>query len=74
MSSVYDFEALNIQGQSIGLGDFKGKALLIVNTASAAASHRSSPGWKLCTRSTAARGWWCWVPVQPIRRTGQGQQ
>ena len=35
MSSVYDFEALNIQGQSIGLGDFKGKALLIVNTASA---------------------------------------
>jgi glutathione peroxidase len=35
MSSVYDFEALNIQGQQIGLGDFKGKALLIVNTASA---------------------------------------
>ena len=35
MSSVYDFEALNIQGQLIGLGDFKGKALLIVNTASA---------------------------------------
>ena len=35
MSSVYDFEALNIQGQPIGLGDFKGKALLIVNTASA---------------------------------------
>ena len=35
MSSVYDFEALNIQGQLIDLGDFKGKALLIVNTASA---------------------------------------
>lgn len=35
MSSVYDFEAMNIQGQLIGLGDFKGKALLIVNTASA---------------------------------------
>ena len=35
MSSVYDFEALNIQGQPIGLGDFKGKTLLIVNTASA---------------------------------------
>ena len=35
MSSVYDFEASNIQGQPIGLGDFKGKALLIVNTASA---------------------------------------
>ena len=35
MSSVYDFEALNIQGQPIGLVDFKGKALLIVNTASA---------------------------------------
>lgn len=35
MSSVYDFEALNIQGASVPLSEFKGKALLIVNTASA---------------------------------------
>jgi len=35
MSSVYDFEALHINGQSTPLSNFKGQALLIVNTASA---------------------------------------
>ena len=35
MTSIYDFEALQINGQSVPLSDFKGKTLLIVNTASA---------------------------------------
>ena len=35
MPSVYDFEALQINGKSIPLDQFKGKAMLIVNTASA---------------------------------------
>ena len=35
MSTVYDFEALQIDGKSVPLGQFKGKAMLIVNTASA---------------------------------------
>jgi glutathione peroxidase len=35
MSSVYDFEAQTIQGASVPLSQFKGKTLLIVNTASA---------------------------------------
>jgi glutathione peroxidase len=35
MSTVYDFEALQINGQPVHLSEFKGKALLIVNTASA---------------------------------------
>ena len=35
MSTVYDFEALQINGQSVRLDQFKGRALLIVNTASA---------------------------------------
>ena len=35
MTTVYDFEALQINGQSVRLDQFKGKALLIVNTASA---------------------------------------
>lgn len=35
MSSVYDFEALQINGKSVPLSKFKGKAMLIVNTASA---------------------------------------
>ncbi len=35
MSTVYDFEALQINGKSVPLSKFKGKAMLIVNTASA---------------------------------------
>jgi glutathione peroxidase len=32
--SVYDFSAVDIQGNEKALGDFKGKVMLIVNTAS----------------------------------------
>ncbi len=35
MTTVYDFEALQIDGKPVSLNSFKGKALLIVNTASA---------------------------------------
>jgi len=35
MPTVYDFEAEQINGQPVALSQFKGKALLIVNTASA---------------------------------------
>ncbi|PKO58963.1 MAG: glutathione peroxidase [Betaproteobacteria bacterium HGW-Betaproteobacteria-18] len=35
MKTVYDFEALSIDGKPVALKQFKGKALLIVNTASA---------------------------------------
>jgi glutathione peroxidase len=35
MSTVYDFEALQIDGKPVPLSQFKGKAMLIVNTASA---------------------------------------
>jgi glutathione peroxidase len=34
MSSIYDFEAQQINGQNISLAGYKGKVLLIVNTAS----------------------------------------
>ena len=34
MSSVYDFEAQTINGDSVKLADYRGKVLLIVNTAS----------------------------------------
>ena len=33
-SSVYDFEAVSITGQPVRLADYRGKVLLIVNTAS----------------------------------------
>lgn len=35
MATVYDFEALQIDGKPVALKNFKGKVLLIVNTASA---------------------------------------
>src|SRR3989339_936433 len=35
MTTVYDFEALAIDGKPVALKKFKGKAMLIVNTASA---------------------------------------
>ena len=35
MSTVYDFEARQIDGKTVSLSAFKGKVLLIVNTASA---------------------------------------
>ena len=35
MSTVYDFSANNIQGKSVTLNKFKGKVMLVVNTASA---------------------------------------
>ena len=35
MSTVYDFEALQIDGKPVALSKFKGKVMLIVNTASA---------------------------------------
>ena len=35
MASIYDFEALGIDGQPVPLGEFRGRVLLIVNTASA---------------------------------------
>ena len=34
MASIYDFSARTLQGKNISLSEFKGKALLIVNTAS----------------------------------------
>ena len=34
-TSIYDFEALQMNGQSVPLSQYRGKVLLIVNTASA---------------------------------------
>ena len=35
MSTVYDFEALSIDGQPVALSQYRGRVLLVVNTASA---------------------------------------
>ncbi len=35
MSTIYDFEALSIDGQNVALSQHRGQVMLIVNTASA---------------------------------------
>ena len=34
MATIYDFEARTLAGETVSLGDYRGKVLLIVNTAS----------------------------------------
>ena len=34
LATIYDFKAQSISGKDIALSDFKGKVMLIVNTAS----------------------------------------
>lgn len=56
MSSVYDFEALGIDGKKVALKQFKGKALLIVNTASACGFTPQFAGLEKLHESYAKRG------------------
>ena len=54
--SLYDFEALQINGQSVRLDQFKGKALLIVNTASACGFTPQFAGLEALHKQYAGQG------------------
>jgi glutathione peroxidase len=56
MSSVYDFEARQIDGKTIALSDFKGKVMLIVNTASQCGFTPQFGGLEQLHKSHAAKG------------------
>jgi glutathione peroxidase len=56
MTSIYDFEALQINGQSISLSNFRGKAMLIVNTASACGFTPQFAGLEALHKAYAAKG------------------
>ena len=56
MSTLYDFEALQIDGKSARLDQFKGKALLIVNTASACGFTPQFAGLETLYKAYAAKG------------------
>ena len=56
MSTVYDFEALDISGKPVALRDFSGKALLIVNTASACGFTPQFAGLEALHQQYGARG------------------
>jgi glutathione peroxidase len=56
MTTVYDFEAQQIDGKPVPLADFKGKAMLIVNTASACGYTPQFAGLEKLHEEYAAKG------------------
>ncbi len=56
MTTVYDFEALSIDGKPVPLINFKGKAMLIVNTASACGFTPQFAGLEKLHETYAAKG------------------
>jgi glutathione peroxidase len=56
MSTVYDFEAQQINGQPLALSQFKGQVMLIVNTASACGFTPQFAGLEALHKTYGARG------------------
>ena len=56
MSTVYDFEAQQINGQPVALSQFKGQVMLIVNTASACGFTPQFAGLEALHKTYGARG------------------
>jgi glutathione peroxidase len=56
MSTIYDFEALSIDGQTVSLDQFRGKPLLIINTASACGFTPQFGGLEQLHQTYGARG------------------
>ena len=56
MASIYDFEAQQIGGQSVPLAQFRGKPMLIVNTASACGFTPQFAGLEQLHKRYADRG------------------
>ena len=55
-NTIYDFQAQSISGQNIALSDFKGKVLLIVNTASKCGFTSQFGGLEALHKTYASRG------------------
>ena len=56
MNSIYDFEALAIDGQPVALSAYKGQVMLIVNTASACGFTPQFAGLEQLHQSYSAQG------------------
>ncbi len=56
MTSIYDFEAQRINGTPVPLSEFKGKAMLVVNTASACGFTPQFAGLEALHKQYADRG------------------
>ena len=55
-ASIYDFEATGIDGRTVPLADFKGKVLLVVNTASACGFTPQFAGLEELNKAYSAQG------------------
>ena len=56
MSSIHDFEALSVDGKPVSLAQFRGKPMLIVNTASACGFTPQFGGLEKLHKTYGARG------------------
>ena len=56
MTTLYDFQAQSITGETVNLSDYKGKALLIVNTASACGFTPQFAGLEALQQEFASQG------------------
>ncbi|WP_398470135.1 glutathione peroxidase [Tardiphaga sp.] len=56
MSSIYDFKADSLKGDTVSLKDFEGRVLLVVNTASACGFTPQYEGLEQLQRDYGARG------------------
>ena len=56
--SAYDYEFTSIDGAPLPLEQYRGKTVLLVNTASQCGLPRNMKACKPCGKSTAIRAWW----------------
>ena len=56
MTTLYDFQAQSINGETVNFSDYKGKALLIVNTASACGFTPQFAGLEALQQEFASQG------------------
>ncbi|RYF38340.1 MAG: hypothetical protein EOO25_17405, partial [Comamonadaceae bacterium] len=73
MTTVYDFEARQIDGKTVPLSRFKGQVLLIVNTASACGFTPQFGGLEELHKTYGQKGLavlGCWLLTALIRRIG----
>lgn len=56
MTSIYDFTAKTLDGKDVSLGDWRGKVMLVVNTASKCGFTYQYQGLEALHRDYAARG------------------
>ncbi len=71
MTTVYDFNARDIAGREVQLGDYRDRVLLIVNTASNCGYTPQYEGLESLYRDLRGRGL-AGFPLHPVRQAGTG--